>query len=379
MPTSKFGASPPLAQLTPAQPVIGLSSVQKAYRSTLLRKLAEGEFAFEEMPSCLCGSTGGLSLAEHDRFGIPVGVLGCQECGLLRTSPRLAAKDLPAFYESDYHGLHFGTDGPTAATALFRRGQGAAIWQFVSGELTARRTADRLQVVEIGAGTGSVLRELAAAATADGIAVESVGCEYSSAYASAGRDQGTEIRAGGIETLVDTGLNPDLVIMSHVLEHFPDLLHDLQLVKNLAQPQTLVYVEVPGLLTIHTKPHYDYQFGRYLTLAHTYHFTLATLVEAMKRASFVFLRGDEEIRSLFGMASPIGPSQTTGVANESPRTVSRLSELQSYLRWLEHSPRMRARRAILRAVRMPGSLATRIARRILGERGISAVRRLLHG
>lgn len=371
--------SPSPRQLRPAKPLIGLTSIQKAYRSTLLGKLADGEFAFEDVPTCLCGSTGGVVLAHQDRFGIPIGVLGCADCGLLRTSPRLAADDLPAFYESDYHGLHFGTKRPSPATSLFRKGQGAAIWAFVSRDLRSRKPPDRLRVVEIGAGTGSVLRELAAAAAADGVEVESVGCEYSSAYASAAGELGTEIRAGGIETLVDTGLTPDLVIMSHVLEHFPNPLRDLQLVMSLAHPQTLIYVEVPGLLTIHTKPHYDYQFGPYLTLAHTYHFTLATLVDAMQRAGFQLVRGDEEVRSLFRLASRTGPVSSADVAQAFTPASARLSQLQSYLRWLDRSPRMVLRRAVLRAQRYRSFVAARAVRRILGERGYSAIRRLLRG
>lgn len=370
--------TPPPAPLTPTKPLIGLSPIQKEYRSALLRKLADGELAFEEVPTCLCGARGGVPLAHHDRFGIPIGVLGCPQCGLLRTSPRLAAGDLPAFYESDYHGLHFGTKRPSPGTSLFRQGQGARIWAFASPDLGSWQRRHGLEVVEIGAGTGSVLRELAAAAAADGVEVKTVGCEYSSAYASAAGELGTEVRAGGIETLVDTGLTPDLLIMSHVLEHFPDPLRDLQLVRDLVQPETLVYVEVPGLLTIHAKPHYGYEFGPYLTLAHTYHFTLATLVDAMEGAGFQLVRGDEEVRSLFKTKSGAELRQG-GEANGMTAKSARLPEIRSYLRWLDRSPEMRARRALLRARRSPSLLAGRAVRRILGERGYGAIRRLIRG
>jgi hypothetical protein len=167
--------------------------------------------------------------------------------------------------------------------------------------------------------------------------------------------------------------------MSHVLEHFPDPLHDLQLVMSLAHPETLLYVEVPGLLTIHTKPHYDYQLGPYLTLAHTYHFTLATLVDAMERAGFQLVRGDEEVRSLFRLASRTGPDHNADVAHATTPASARLSQLQSYLRWLNRSPRMRVRRALLRAQRFPSLVAARAVRRILGKRGYGAIRRLLRG
>lgn len=347
--------------------------MQEAYRSALLAKLASGEFTFEEVPVCLCGTPGGISLAHGDRFGIAIGVLGCPACGLLRTSPRLAAKDLPAFYESDYHGLHFGLERPAAATTLFRRGQGAAIYAFCAESLGSPRTRDRLSVVEIGAANGAVLREFASAAAADGIHVEVAGCEYSSAYAEAARELGTNVLAGGVETLVGIGLRPDLVIMSHVLEHFPDPVLDLQQVKSLLQPETLVYVEVPGLLTIHTKREYEYEFGQYLTLAHTYHFTLATLVETMGRAGFRLVRGDEEVRALFVPAPDQGSTAGDVVVAPSPPRAGRLAQTVAYLNRLDKSPALRAKRIVARA----RPLARVTARRLLGERGTRVVKRML--
>src|SRR5438094_967377 len=83
-------------------------------------------------------------------------------------------------------------------------------------------------------------------AAAEGRKVVSVGCEYSSTFAAAARERGTAVRSGGIETLLNTGLSPELVIMSHVVEHFPDPSADLRLVRGLVLSETILYVEVPG-------------------------------------------------------------------------------------------------------------------------------------
>jgi len=352
-----------------------LSPIQVSHRAAFLAKIASGEFAFEEVPTCLCGATESVQIATHDRFGIPVGVVGCPACGLLRTSPRLAAANLPAFYEADYHGLHFGIEQPTGATTLVRIGQGAAIWAFSRAYLGSTPSRHRLQVVDIGAGTGVVLRELEAAAKADGVDVESVGCEYSSAFATMARERGTEVRTGGLETLIGTGLQPDLVVMSHVLEHFPDPAADLARVKGLVQPTTLVYVEVPGVLTIDTKPQYDYELVKYLTLAHTYHFTLGTLVEAMERAGFAFVRGDEEVRALFRLADARAAESAISRPVDDPAT--RFARVLAYLSWLDRSARMRLRRFRLHARRGTRAAVRQLARRTIGKGGIRAIKRLL--
>lgn len=259
-----------------------MTPIQRESRDAFL---ARG-YRFEEV-SCICGATAGTLIADHDRFGIPVGVILCSTCGLARTSPRLAAEHLPEFYEDHYHGLHFGIREPSAHVSLFRKGQGAQIERFL------RIRGRAVRVAEIGAGTGQVLREFEAAYSGP---VAATGCEYSAAFVKAGRKAGTDLLHGGPETLEGEF---DVVILSHVVEHFPDPIADLETIRKLGHDQTLFYVEVPGLLTIDDKPEYDYSLERYLTLAHTYHFTLTSLSATMARAGFILDKGDERVRTVF--------------------------------------------------------------------------------
>ena len=285
-----------------------LTSVQREYRTRLLAKLAGGEYHLEDVLACPCGSTDAETLASHDRFGLPVGAVLCGSCGLARSTPRLSTADLPDFYQHDYHGLHMGLPAPDPSTALVRRGQGAAIFALLRDQLPD----GPLRVAEIGAATGQVLREFA---EATGREVTTAGCEYASAYVEAGRSVGTDMRQGGPETLRD--LAPfDVVILSHVVEHLPDLSAGLADVRALGDEATLFYVEVPGLLTIERKREYGFRFDRYLTVAHTFHFTLMTLTETMERSGFRLLSGDEEIRSIFRQGQLQEPKSDPANARE---------------------------------------------------------------
>ena len=319
----------------------------------LLEKLATGEYEYERAGTCLCGGTASVQLAAHDRFGIPVGTVLCQSCGLCRTDPRLATKDLPSFYNEIYHGLHQGIADPNPQSVLFRPGQGSAIHAYVR-DLLPEGT---VRVAEIGCGSGNVLREFQAAAV--GRRVEVVGCEYAEAFASAGREAGTDIRVGGPEAL-RTDAPYDVVIMSHVAEHFPDPIGSLQEVRDLGHPSTLYYVEVPGVMTLHRKPEYGYRLDRYLTLAHTYHFTLRTLTATMARAGFEMVRGDEEVHSVFKAGS--------AAAQSNPETAAGILR---YLTWLERSWRMR----VVRAWQATKPVVGRAIRTVLGGRLYARVRR----
>jgi len=339
-------------------PVQHLNAVQSTFRARFLEKLRAGEYWLEDVDVCLCGDETSRRIADSDRFGIPVGVVVCSACGLARTSPRLAADCLPAFYEHDYHGLHMGQPRPDASIALFRRGQGSAIFARVA-DLLPRS----LRVAEVGCGTGQVLREFEAAARAAGHPVSAIGCEYASAYVHAGRAAGSDIRIGGASALV-TESPFDLVILSHVVEHFADVAAELYWIWRLVAPDGLVYVEVPGILTIHHKPEYDFEFRRYFTLAHTYHFSLATLADAMGSGGFELLRGDEEARAVFQRTmSPVAPSNLHGNG-----------EVLRYLAWLESSPTVRLRRLVLRSRRRATSAARTALGRALGPSAYRVVR-----
>ncbi len=352
-----------MATPLPAAPAARLNAVQLRFRDQLLEKLADGQYHLEAASRCPCGAPGGELVASADRFGVPIGVVLCQICGLLRTTPRLAAGDLPAFYEQEYHGLHMGIERPSATTALFRRGQGETVYRFLRPYLPS----GQLHVAEIGAGAGSVLREFAEASRADGIATTLSGCEYAAEFVEVGRRLGIDMRQGGIGAL--RGIDqPHVLILSHVVEHFADLGDELSAIRGLVGDKTLVYVEVPGIYAIHRKPEYEFEFAQYLTLAHTFHFVLGTLREAMARAGFRYVTGDEEARTVF---------QAGRDPSVLPGREARAVMISGYLEWLRADRLLKVRRAVLRGRRTTRRAARTAVRAMAGERGMRVVRGLL--
>lgn len=341
------------------QPATPLNPIQQRYRHGVLKKLEASEYHLEVVAQCLCGSEEAVEIANQDRFGLPVGVVACTQCGLARTSPRLAAADLPAFYEQDYHGLHMGVPEPDSSMALFRKGQGRRVYEHMKDVLSS----PHVRVAEVGCGTGQVLREFALAAQADSRTVDVVGCEYASAYVAAGRAAGSMIEQGSAELLVRHGPF-DVVILSHVVEHFADPMKELEIVSQLVAENGHAYVEVPGVLAIHRKPEYDYEFLRYLTVAHTYHFSLATLTDVLSQAGFEPIVGNEEVRMVVrhrqgaaGIRKPPDPHR-----------------LLSYLHWLEASRVMQAKRLGLRGGRWARSALSTLLRRVVGGGAYDALR-----
>ncbi|MBV4428313.1 methyltransferase domain-containing protein [Clostridium tyrobutyricum] len=116
-------------------------------------------------------------------------------------------------------------------------------------------------------------------------------------YINYGIDKGLELYCTNSKNLIDRYLKKfDLIILSHVLEHFLDIDSELEIIYKLLKPTGYLYVEVPGLKSLLIG--YDKcDFLHYLQNAHTYSFDLDTLVQIMKWSKFI--KGDERIHSLF--------------------------------------------------------------------------------
>lgn len=143
---------------------------------------------------------------------------------------------------------------------------------------------------EIGAGPGGILayfRDRGHEVEGCDLGVESV--EYA-------RERGLKLKQGSIRE-VEFDRSPDVVVLSHVVEHFVDPLSERRAVRELVTERTLVYVEVPGIMTLRRS--YRQDFKRMLQNAHTFYFTLTSLTNLMERAGFSFVTGTEHVRSIW--------------------------------------------------------------------------------
>ena len=73
-----------------------------------------------------------------------------------------------------------------------------------------------------------------------------------------------DLRQGSFDDVINQGEKYDVVILNHVIEHFTDLISDLQKIKKIIKPNGIIYVGIPNIEL----------FGRgQFQNAHTYYFT----------------------------------------------------------------------------------------------------------
>lgn len=274
-----------------------LSPVQRETCAVVRDKIRRGIYRLE-YPSCvICDTHRFRRMSDSDRYGLEVAVSICAECGLVQTNPRLDAHSYERFYDTEYRTIYRGSGA--ASHAYVREGwqRGELIYEYLEAncEPLLSRGSD-LRVLDVGCGSGGILQYFIDKGHAGrGVDLDSTMVSF------AVEEIGLDVRAGTVLGLPSDEAY-DLVIYSHVLEHLVDIPSELGRVHDLVAPGGAVYVEVPGLRNIHEM--YRGDFKRFVHIAHTYHFTLTTLSNMMRRYGFRRVAGDEFIRALFVKAEP---------------------------------------------------------------------------
>jgi SAM-dependent methyltransferase len=339
----------------PACPT-ALNDVQLVALERFRRAMDSGAVKLIPVNRCLCGGEESVKFAAMDRWGLPFASRLCLRCGLVYCDPAIAEESLGTFYGEFYNDLNFGRR-QSAGAPLFREGQGAKVF----GLLRSRLTRPRLRVLDIGAGMGSVMKEFARAAAAERFLVSGIGVEMSAEYVSrfdaAGMD--IEARHGDLAAVRESDGPFDVILMSHVFEHFAAPQRELARVRDLCSEDTLVYVEVPGILDLRGRLAYESDWLKYCTCAHPYAFSLISLANVFNLNGFALLWGNEVVESIFVLGE-----QSVDITGNAERVAAYLDDLESsreFYSGLQHD-RQETRKEIRRL-----SLETEQLRREAGQ------------
>lgn len=263
-----------------------MSNLQRQYLSQLKEKIHTQQYTFISNP-CLCGAEPGndLLISQKDRFGLPVNVVMCSHCGLLRNEMVFSQESCAQFYKEDYHGLVFGEKIPPRSYFNEQNERGLRFYNIVKNELG---DVPSLNVVEIGAGCGGVLYPFARRGC------KCVGFEFNEHYMRYGRARGLDLRHTSELDAVPDG-SVDLVILSHVLEHVSNPSELLATARRILRSDGLLVVEVPGVMNLNNE--YSGLLA-YLVIAHFFHYTGIHLQSVLGKEKFKVLSCDETVTCL---------------------------------------------------------------------------------
>jgi 2-polyprenyl-3-methyl-5-hydroxy-6-metoxy-1,4-benzoquinol methylase len=260
--------------------VIRLSDVQLGARTAFLRKMQQLYHLVDV--NCVCGSDCYEILSEKDRYGLPVTTVICKKCGLIYQNPRPDDDSLNDFYCNLYRKLYETSTISRFFDSQFIRGKRIVHWVYdMIGHLPKK-------VIEIGCGAGGILKAF------QNKGAQILGVDFDEAYINYGRSKGLQLEIGGAGKVNQQ--NIDLIIFSHVLEHFSNIQAELNAIRDLLSIKGCLYIELPGIFNL---KQYSYDFLKSLQNAHNYYFTLGTLKQVLGLYGWELEQGNEEIYSLF--------------------------------------------------------------------------------
>lgn len=276
---------------------IPLNGTQRRAIANFHDLVYQGKIKIREVEKCFCGSDEYRLLSKYDRFGLPFGTRICKSCGLISQTVQIHPDSLSLFYEKIYWPLVIGRSSDQHTEDDFitpPKSDDENSYLLKSIEPSKKH----LRVFELGCGSGIRISRIRDQLVERGHEVDACGCDYSSDALQQASRKGIKTIQGGFEELESLG-RADILILSHVFEHFPDLHLALQQINNVLASGALVYIEVPGVIDLENKTEYDFNYQIYSVLAHTYNFSLQSLVNVMSQGGFHLVEGDEYVRSVF--------------------------------------------------------------------------------
>ena len=259
-----------------------LSEGQMQGIRSLNQAIERGELHLVEN-KCLCGcspSDKDIIVSEKDRYGLSIPQVLCPHCGLIRSGLVFDEKSNSLFYQHFYRDI-YSTHSPTDR---FFKGQIATGTRFLALLEKTIPMANVERVAEVGCGAGGILVPFARM----GKKVD--GYDLGEEYLKYGRTKGLSLHFGEFCDLV-ADESVDLVILSHVLEHFLDPVMELRKIARKLKPGGYILVAVPGVFHIHD----DYVVVLdYFQNAHVYNFFKDYLDALFTSLGLEVIYGDEQ-------------------------------------------------------------------------------------
>lgn len=225
--------------------VIELNGLQKEQIKNFIKKVDSKQYKFVANP-CLCGNIDkslDILVAQKDRYGIACDNVLCKKCGMIRLKERLDDYSTAEFYKNEYRDIYVGKEQASDHFFNSQAERGQTFYEL------AKKYVDISEiktVFEIGCGAGGILYPF----HKENKKVS--GCDFGEKYLKFGQDRGLNLYQGEINTNKTPKKSQDLVILSHVMEHFNEPIKTMNEIIELIADEKYLLVEVPGIFDIKT-------------------------------------------------------------------------------------------------------------------------------
>lgn len=256
-----------------------------------------------EITECLCKSSNNSSCEDIyisllDRWDIEFPTVICNGCGLIRAKNYFKEKNVIDFYENHYRKLLAMPDDYVEPEKFFDRQiiEGKRRFNLISKYSEIKHNH---KILDLGGGTGGNLMNFKQNTENLYLA------DYFDPYLDYAKSKNIDVIKGGLESV---DFKPDVIILSHVIEHWSDFKSEIQNLINIQKPnETLNYIEFPGVDSL-KRGRREGDFLQDIHYPHVYYFSSYVFENIMNRYGFEKIYLDSEIKSIFvftGIKKPL--------------------------------------------------------------------------
>ncbi len=239
--------------------------------------------------NCLCGVNDDEVISLVDRCSVEFKTVICKNCGLVRAPKYFRKEDVDDFYKNFYRTVMNNGKDYTEPEKFFEKQTINSFEKFKLIKENLNNNLKELKVLDLGGGVGGALEHF----KDDN---DLYLADFFDPYLEYAKNKGINVIKGGLK---DITFKPDIIILSHVIEHWNDFKSEIQNLINIQKKnKTINYIELPGIDSLkHGRRGGD--FLQDIHIPHVYYFSSYVLENLMNKYGFKKLYIDSEIKSLF--------------------------------------------------------------------------------
>ena len=204
--------------------------------------------------SCICKelnknfTNNDITIGKYDRYCLDFETVMCQNCGHIRAKNYPKDKHLEDFYSAHYRRLMHKDiiDKENYTSIIFNSDREASVrrHKFIFENFDIKKNDKELFILDFGGGSGGNLANL----TNKG---KLLLYDYDTQFYEIAKKHNIDIFKGTLSELKKNYPKPDLIILSHVVEHWPNFVEMIEKIKTLCSNETNIYIEVPDIESSH--------------------------------------------------------------------------------------------------------------------------------
>jgi len=234
---------------------------------------------------CLYKCQNDKKVSNYDLFGFKTPFVICKTCGLIRASRFMDPKSLTDFYQNHYTKIFSDDYMEPKQFYDFQNKHSGDKWDVIS--LVKKDFFENDIIMDLGGCSGGVLDRIRNKSKCYLV-------DYDDKYLEYAKKKKAYQLLKDIENVINEDIKPDLIIMSHVVEHIVDLNHFLKRLKIVMKEKSLVYFEFPAIDSL--KLGRSGNFLNELHIPHIYYFTSYWMKDFLVKNGFEILYVDKHSR-----------------------------------------------------------------------------------